>query len=324
MMLKSLGSADHPTHITFSKFKYKFQNLITEVRELREKEQYARREMEFLIQKQKKHEVEQQQKFSAFHAEIAAADEVRSKLESNVKDLQNEISTMTNKQKELKGVIDNLLVSRDKMTNDLKASNYEQKRDIETKDSQLAVLKEKLSRNSVLFEAVEREAVRLKLVVEETRQLLNNREEEVLALKQKLAKIMGYEKLFIEKLCLLENKVKDNQIELLRKETIVADLKERLENMTKDHKLELQVKALQRIIEVKEETIQNLSGEKQALLSEIQCLELVFTKYQESAADQEMQIEKKHRGLLKSQEAECSLQEKITIVGLPIMQINFV
>ncbi|KAH9327716.1 hypothetical protein KI387_007894, partial [Taxus chinensis] len=95
-----------------------------------------------------------------------------------VKDLQNDITTLTGKQKESKELIDGLLQSRDNLTNDLKTSNYELKCDIVAKDCELAVLKEKLCRNSVLFEAVERETVCVKLAVDETHQLLSSKEDE--------------------------------------------------------------------------------------------------------------------------------------------------
>ena len=85
MMQRSHGGLDYPAHITFSKFKYKLQNLITEVRQLRVKEQNTRRDLEILVQKQRNDEAEQQKKFAALHAEIAAADKVRSNLENKVR-----------------------------------------------------------------------------------------------------------------------------------------------------------------------------------------------------------------------------------------------
>ncbi|KAH9327719.1 hypothetical protein KI387_007897, partial [Taxus chinensis] len=78
----SYGSTGHRTNVTFSKFKYKLQLLTTEFQQLQEKEQIAKREIEFLIQKRRNVEAEQQQKCAALHAELDTADELRLSLEN--------------------------------------------------------------------------------------------------------------------------------------------------------------------------------------------------------------------------------------------------
>ncbi|KAF8399375.1 hypothetical protein HHK36_015240 [Tetracentron sinense] len=233
-----------------SKFKNQLRALITEARDLREREHCATEQIHLLIQKQKQTEEESDKKFQELQAELALSDELRQKLERKVKYLENDNALLENKQKELKGTIDCLLQSRENFVSLYEDSTCEMKRSIEIKDRKLAVLSEKIHNHLLLFESIEKEAVSVKQVVDNVQQLVNEKEETyncrdyygnccissltlpiypVSGLKRKMEKVSTFEKEYVEKICFLENKLKNNQDELQRRDTVISDLEGQLE-----------------------------------------------------------------------------------------------
>ncbi|GMP94212.1 hypothetical protein CsSME_00043749 [Camellia sinensis var. sinensis] len=99
--------------LKLSKFKLQLRALVTEVRELREREQSSTEQLNLLIQKQKQIEEEFGRKLTELQAELALSNELRQKLERKVSYLQSDNALLENKQKELKGTINNLLQSRE-------------------------------------------------------------------------------------------------------------------------------------------------------------------------------------------------------------------
>ncbi|KAJ1423556.1 hypothetical protein SESBI_12176 [Sesbania bispinosa] len=99
--------------LKFSKFKLQLQSLITEVRDLRDRERSATEQHRQLIQKQKRTEEECSRKIQELQGELASTKEERQKLERKVNYLQNDNVLLENKQKELKGTLTSLLQSRE-------------------------------------------------------------------------------------------------------------------------------------------------------------------------------------------------------------------
>uniref|UniRef100_A0A2N9EC91 Uncharacterized protein n=1 Tax=Fagus sylvatica TaxID=28930 RepID=A0A2N9EC91_FAGSY len=103
--------------LKMSKFKLQLQALVTEVRELRERERSASEQLRLLIQKQKQTKEEYGRKLQELQAEFASCNELRQKLERKVNYLQNDNALLENKQKELKGTIQILLQSKESFVN---------------------------------------------------------------------------------------------------------------------------------------------------------------------------------------------------------------
>ncbi|XVF02321.1 hypothetical protein REPUB_Repub04eG0165600 [Reevesia pubescens] len=152
--------------LKLSKFKLQIQALLTESRDLRERDRSATEQIHLLIQKQKQTEEEYSRKLQELQAELASCNESQKKLERKVSYLQNDNALLENKQKELQGTIQSLLQSRDSFVNAYQESTCEMKRSIEAKDRKLAVLSEKINSHLSLFDSIEREAFSVKQVVD--------------------------------------------------------------------------------------------------------------------------------------------------------------
>ncbi|KAH0991533.1 hypothetical protein GBA52_003016 [Prunus armeniaca] len=157
--------------LKLSKFKLQLRTLITEVRELREKERSATEQLRLLIQKQKQTEEEYGRRLQESQAELASSNELRQKLEREVRYLQNDNSMLENKQKELKGTIQSLLQSRDTFVNAYEESTCEMKRSIQCRDRKLSVLSEKIKYHLLLFDSIEKEATSVKKVVDNVQRI---------------------------------------------------------------------------------------------------------------------------------------------------------
>ncbi|CAN6727287.1 unnamed protein product [Malus baccata var. baccata] len=163
--------------LKFSKFKLQLQTLISEVRQLRERERSAAEQLRLLIQKQKQTEEECGRKLQELLAELASSNELRQKLEREVSYLQSDNSMLENRQKELKGTIHNLLQSRENFVNAYQESTCEMKRSIQCRDRKLAFLSEKIKSHLLLFDSIEKEAILVKKVVDNVQRVVSEKEE---------------------------------------------------------------------------------------------------------------------------------------------------
>ncbi|PRQ41271.1 hypothetical protein RchiOBHm_Chr4g0445111 [Rosa chinensis] len=163
--------------LKLSKFKLQLRSLITEVRELRERERSATEQLHLLVQKQKQTDEDYCRKLQEFQAEFASSNELRQKLQREVSYLQDDNSLLENKQKELKATIHSLLQSKETFVNAYEESTCEMKRAIQCRDRKIAVLSEKISSHLLLFDSIEKEAISVKKVVDHVQHLVSEKEE---------------------------------------------------------------------------------------------------------------------------------------------------
>nr|GLL49832.1 myosin-16 [Ipomoea trifida] len=128
-------------------------------------------------QKQKQTEEEFNRNLAGLSKELSLSNEIRQKLDREVRCLQNENDLLEIQQKELKGTINSILESRESFIKAYEDSTCEMRRAIEVRDRKIEVLSEKLKANSMLFDSIEKEASSIKQIVEDTRNVLSAREE---------------------------------------------------------------------------------------------------------------------------------------------------
>ncbi|KAI3970585.1 hypothetical protein MKX01_024232 [Papaver californicum] len=215
--------------LRLSKFKLQLRALIAEVRELKEREQSTKELHQISIQKHKKTEEELSRKINELQKELTSSQELQRRLETQVQYLENENVLLDNKQKELKATIDCLLQSRDSFSSLYEDSTCEMRRSIEVSDKKQSVLSEKIQTHMSLFESIEKESNSTKQVVDNVQRLVSEKENVVAGLKRKLDQVSSFEKDFVEKICLLENKLRSNNEEMRRKDTVISELKEKVE-----------------------------------------------------------------------------------------------
>ncbi|GLT40025.1 hypothetical protein SLA2020_141850 [Shorea laevis] len=250
--------------LKLSKFKLQLRALVTESRDLRERERSATEQIRLLIQKQKQTEEEYSRKLQELQAEVASCNESREKLQRKVSYLQNDNALLENKQKELKGTINGLLQSRDDFIKSYQESTCKMKCSIEARDRKLTVLAEKINSHLSLFDSIEKEASSVKHVVDEVQRIVSEKEELVVCLKTKMDQVSSFEKVFVEKINNLENKLKSNEAECQRKDKTVSDLEAQLE----------------KTVLAKDAVIQNLISEKEALHFQARNLAAILQKIQ--------------------------------------------
>ncbi|KAM1942651.1 hypothetical protein ACFX15_011098 [Malus domestica] len=265
--------------LKFSKFKLQLQTLISEVRQLRERERSAAEQLRLLIQKQKQTEEECGRKLQELLAELASSNELRQKLEREVSYLQSDNSMLENRQRELKGTIHNLLQSRENFVNAYQESTCEMKRSIQCGDRKLAFLSEKIKSHLLLFDSIEKEAILVKKVVDNVQRVVSEKEEVVAGLKSKLDTVSTFEKVFIEKISDLENKLKNYEDETRRKDKAISELEAQMEAAKI---CLLNHPYLQKVISAKDAVIQNLISEKQALHFEVGSLGIILRRIQDT------------------------------------------
>ncbi|KAG5061974.1 hypothetical protein JHK85_003157 [Glycine max] len=168
-------------------------------------------------QKLKRNEEECGRKIQELLDELASVKEERQKLERKVIYLENDNVLLENKQKELKGTLNNLLQSRENFVNAYEESTSQMKRSIEAKDRMLSVLSEKISSYVALFDSIEKEAFSIKQIVDKVQNVVNDREE-------------------VENISDLRNKLENNESELRRKDRIISELEAKLD-VAKDKRL---------------------------------------------------------------------------------------
>ncbi|XP_042498130.1 cingulin isoform X4 [Macadamia integrifolia] len=272
--------------LRLSKFKLQLRSLITEVQELKERDNCSREQLNRLIQKQKQTEEEYSRKLQALQAELVSSEELRHKLERKVKHLQEGNALLENKQKDLKGTIDGLLQSRESFISLYEDSTCEMRRSIETKDRKLAVLSDKLLAHLLLFESIEKEATSVKQLLDNVQQVVAEKEE-------------------VEKISFMENKLRINQDELRRKDTVISELGGQLEVANLSNNFQSQIEELQKALSLKEDVIQNLMAEKKALHYEAQSTEIILQKIQQSIMNMNAEDKRFYSSVLDGKE-ECA------------------
>ncbi|KAM7484304.1 hypothetical protein LguiA_000313 [Lonicera macranthoides] len=163
--------------LKLSKFKLNLRALITEVRQLRQREHSASDQLHLLTLKQKQTEEESSRKLKELQSELALSNEAQQKLERKVSCLQNDNALLENKQKELKETVNSLLQSREKFVKVYKDSTCEMKRSIESRDRKIAVLSEKINAHLSLIDSIEKEAFSVKQVVDNAQHVLSEKDE---------------------------------------------------------------------------------------------------------------------------------------------------
>ncbi|KAG5067998.1 hypothetical protein JHK85_000375 [Glycine max] len=222
--------------LKLSKLKLQLQALVAEVRDLRDRERSATEQHHLLIQKLKRNEEECGRKIQELQDELASVKEERQKLERKVIYLENDNVLLENKQKELKGTLNNLLQSRENFVNAYEESTSQMKRSIEAKDRMLGVLSEKISSYVALFDSIEKEAFSIKQIVDKVQNVVNDREGIVASLRNKMDWVSASEKEFVENISDLRNKLENNEAELRRKDRIISELEAKLD-VAKDKRL---------------------------------------------------------------------------------------
>ncbi|KAH9606861.1 hypothetical protein KSS87_020269 [Heliosperma pusillum] len=163
--------------LKLSRFKLQLRALISEVRDLRERERSSSEQLHLSIQRQKQLEEEFGRKLKELEHELALSIELRQKLERKVSYLQNDNTLLENKQKELNSSIQALLHSKEHFVNAYQESTYELRRSIETRDRKLKILSEKLKSHLLLFDSIEKEALSVKHTVDDVRHIVIQKED---------------------------------------------------------------------------------------------------------------------------------------------------
>ncbi|CAA0187291.1 unnamed protein product [Arabidopsis thaliana] len=329
--------------LKLSKFKLQLQSMIGEVRDLRvrrkrflyiyglciffassstllpaflqERERSVTDHITLANQKQKQTEEDCIRKVQELQADLASSRETQEALERKVSYLQNDYSLLENKQSELKTTIQNLLQSRESFLNAYQESFFEMKCSIEARDRKIVMLHEKITSHLTLFDSIEKEASVIKKVIHEVQGLVDKKEDVVTGLKEKMDHVSTYEKVFIENIRALEEKLKCHETELQSKDNIISELSAQLESEKSKNEHQHQVEEislselacltafskklvgdhfsriclldqpyLQKALQVKDLAVENLISEKEALYSEMKGLEMILQRIQESVS----------------------------------------
>ncbi|KAK4760456.1 hypothetical protein SAY87_005349 [Trapa incisa] len=99
--------------LKLSKFKLQLRALVSEVRDLREREESAKEQLHVVAQKQKQTDEEYGRRVQELQAELGSSDEIRRKLQRKIDHLQEENLLLEDRQKELNATIQGLVQSRD-------------------------------------------------------------------------------------------------------------------------------------------------------------------------------------------------------------------
>ncbi|XP_021293085.1 myosin-13 [Herrania umbratica] len=292
--------------LKLSKFKLQLRALVTESRDLRERERCATEQIDLLIQKQKQTEEEYSRRIQELQVELASSNESQQKLERKVSYLQNDNALLENKQKELQGTIQSLLQSRDSFVNAYQESTCEMKQSIEARDRKLTVLSEKINSHLLLFDSIEKEAFSVKQVVDNVQRIVSEKEEVVSGLRRKMDQVSAFEKAFVEKIHDLENRLKNDEYGFQRKNKIISELEAQLEVANISDCSRAQIEELQKTISAKDTVIQNLIAQKEALHFEVTSLANILQKIQNAVANMNEEDRRVFSLMLETQE-ECKM-----------------
>ncbi|XP_022881818.1 rho-associated protein kinase 1 isoform X4 [Olea europaea var. sylvestris] len=290
--------------LKLSKFQLQLRALISEVHHLKERDQSASKQLQLLVQKQKKAEEETNKKLADLQAELVVSNELQQKLERKVNCLESENALLENRQKELKETINNLLQSRESFVKAYEDSTCEMKRAMESRDRMILFLSEKIKSHSLLVNSIEKEASSIKQIVNDTEYILTEKEEAAVKLKKKLHEIATFEKLFIERISDLECKIRNNEEELTRKDKIILCLEAQLKMAKTQDEFQPTVDELQKALSTKELIIQNLASQKKVLHLEVGSLSFIIKKIQDAVTHMNEKDRKAFSSFLEGQ-VEC-------------------
>ncbi|XP_027154195.1 CDK5 regulatory subunit-associated protein 2 [Coffea eugenioides] len=304
--------------LKLSKFKLQLKALISEVKQLKDREISANDQVRVLTQKQKQRDEVFSKKLTALQAELSLSNDIRQKLEKKVSCLESENGLLESKQQELVETISSLLQSKQSFFQVYEDSFGEMKRAMEDRDKKIAVLSEKIKAHSLLFDTIEKEANSIKQVVSNAENALKEREEVVVGLKRKFDEASTWETLFLETINNLERKLRDDD-ELKRKDKIILDLEAQIEAAKSTYDFQPRVDELQNALAAKEIIIQNLILEKQALHFEVRNLGFTMKKIQDAVSGMDEENRKSFSSILYEAE-ECVTNESNEVKGLGDVQ----
>ncbi|KAL2349329.1 hypothetical protein Fmac_003329 [Flemingia macrophylla] len=289
--------------LRLSKLKLQLQALVAEVRDLRDRERSATEQHHLLIQKLKRNEEECGRKIQELQDELASVKEERQKLERKANYLENDNVLLENKQKELKGTLNNLLQSRENFVLAYEESTSQMRRSIETKDRMLSLLSEKISSYLALYDSIEKEVFCIKQTVDKVQNIVNDREEIVTSLKNKMDWVSAFEKAFVENICDLRNKLENNEAELRRKDRIILELEAKLVAAKLHDNNHGQMSHIQKILSAKDVEIQNLISDKEVLNYEVGSIRIILQKIQDTVTNMNEEDKRLFSSVLQYKEA---------------------
>ncbi|CAL4941767.1 unnamed protein product [Urochloa decumbens] len=255
--------------------------LVSEHRLLRERERGAREELRDAGQRWEEAEEEHRREARELRAEVAARDDALRKLEARIKCLENENELLEKNENNLKETMEGLLQSREAFIKHYEDSTCSMQWTIQMKDKQIAVISEKLNSHLVLFSSVEKEVAAVKQVLGDVHCMVGEKENVVADLKDKVQRISVLEKDVVEKLNFLESKISAYQLELRNRAKIIYELKDRLEAEKLNNSFQPQLEELKKALLVKDDIIERLTSEKQAMHVELHNMEIALQKFQD-------------------------------------------
>lgn len=267
--------------VALSQLQLQLIALVSELRLLRERERAVREELHASSQRWKEAEEEHRREARELRAEVAARDDALRRLDSRIKCLENENELLEKNEKYLKESMEGLLQSREAFIEHYEDSTCSLQWTIQMKDKQIAVISEKLNSHLALFSSVGKEVAAVKQVLGDVECLVGEKENVVSDLKGKVQRISILEKDFVEKLSFLEGKISSYQLELRNRARIIYELKEYLEAEKLNNKFQPQLEELRKSLLVKDEIIEILTSEKQAMLIELHNMEIALRKFQD-------------------------------------------
>ncbi|XP_073221077.1 uncharacterized protein [Cicer arietinum] len=290
----------------FSKFKLQLQSLITEVRDLRDRERSSTEQHRHLIQKHTRNEEECSRKIHELQCELVSIKEERQKLEIKVNYLQNDNVLLENKQKELKGTLNSLLQSRENFVTAYEESTSHMKRSIETKDRMLGVLSEKINSHLLLFDSIEKEVFYIKQILDKVQNMVKDKEEVVISFKNKMDQVSAFEKEFVEHINDLRSNLENKEAESRRKDRVISDLEAKLDEAKLSNNNQVQIEDLQKTLFAKDTEIHNLISNKEALHYEVGSLRLILQRFQGTITNMNEEDKRLFLSILQHKEASAA------------------
>ncbi|PAN47372.1 hypothetical protein PAHAL_9G253100 [Panicum hallii] len=255
--------------------------LVSELRLLRERERGAREELRDAGQRWEEAQEEHRREARELRSEVAARDDALRKLEAKIKFLENENELLEKNENNLKESMEVLLQSREAFIKHYEDSTCSMQWTIQMKDKQIAVISEKLNSHLVLFSSIEKEVSAVKQVLGDVHCLVGEKENVVADLKDKVQRISVLEKDVVEKLTFLESKISAYQHELRSRARIIYELKDRLQAEKLNNSFQPQLEEISKALLVKDDIIERLTSEKQAMHVELHNMEIALQRFQD-------------------------------------------
>ncbi|KQJ96652.1 uncharacterized protein LOC100831746 [Brachypodium distachyon] len=285
--------------------------LVSDLRLTRERERAAREEIHAASQRWKEAEEEQQRETRELRTEVSARDEALRRLESRVKCLENENELLGRNEKDLKESMERLLQSRETFMKHYEDSACSLQWTIQLKDKQIAVISEKLNSHLALFSSVGKEVAAVKQALGDVECLVCEKENIVSDLKGKVQRISVLEKDFVEKLSFLGDKITSYQLELRNRARIIYELKGQLDAEKLNNNFHPQLEELTKALLVKDEIIERLTKDKQAMLMELHNMEIALRNFQDIISNIGHQGAKRFSPVSESQEIQDNVSKEL-------------